>query len=152
KNNREFSYTVKPGPLRGPPKQPDSASGSRGGFPPLGLRSLIGFAPRPPLHRVRSPGTWGWFPKGQQRRLHMRTLIALLMAALPIASAAADQYSIVPYATSRPEGAQLETIWRAVVINESRPGLAYCQAVTKISSGASVVSIKCRAQKLTSGS
>jgi len=82
----------------------------------------------------------------------MKTLIALLMAALPIASAAADQYSIVPYATSKPEGAQLETIWRAVVINESKPGLAYCQAVTKVSSGPSVVSVKCRAQKLTTGS
>ena len=82
----------------------------------------------------------------------MRILIALLMAALPIASAAADQYSIVPYATSKPEGAQLETIWRAVVINESKPGLAYCQAVTKVSSGPSVVSVKCRAQKLTTGS
>ena len=82
----------------------------------------------------------------------MKTLIALLMVALPIASAAADQYSIVPYATSKPEGPQLETIWRAVVINESKPGLAYCQAVTKVSSGPSVVSVKCRAQKLTSGS
>jgi hypothetical protein len=82
----------------------------------------------------------------------MGILIALLMVALPIASAAADQYSIVPYGTSKPEGSQLETIWRVVVINESRPGLAYCQAVTKISSGASVVSVKCRAQKLTSGS
>ena len=82
----------------------------------------------------------------------MKTLIALLMAALPIASAAADQYSIVPYATSKPEGPQLETIWRAVVINESKPGLAYCQAVTKVSSGPSVVSVKCRAQKLTTGS
>ena len=82
----------------------------------------------------------------------MKTLIALLMVALPIASAAADQYSIVPYATSKPEGAQLETIWRAVVINESKPGLAYCQAVTKVSSGPSVVSVKCRAQKLTTGS
>ena len=82
----------------------------------------------------------------------MRILIALMMVVLSIASASADQYSIVPYATSKPEGAQLETIWRAVVINESRPGLAHCQAVTKISSGASVVSVKCRAQKLTSGS
>ena len=82
----------------------------------------------------------------------MKTLIALLMVALPIASAAADQYSIVPYATSKPEGPQLETIWRAVVINESKPGLAYCQAVTKVSSGPSVVSVKCRAQKLTTGS
>ena len=82
----------------------------------------------------------------------MKTIIALLMVALPIASAAADQYSIVPYATSKPEGAQLETIWRAVVINESKPGLAYCQAVTKVSSGPSVVSVKCRAQKLTTGS
>ena len=82
----------------------------------------------------------------------MRILIALFLVALPIASAAADQYTIVPYGTSKPEGSQLETIWRAVVINASKPGLAYFQAVTKISSGASVVSIKCRAQKLADGS
>jgi hypothetical protein len=93
-----------------------------------------------------------WFPKSQQRRQKMRVLIALLMAVLPVASAAADQYSIVPYGTSKPEGSQLETIWRVVVVNESRPGLAYCQAVTKMSSGDSVVSVKCRAQKLTNGS
>ena len=61
----------------------------------------------------------------------MRILIALFMVALPVASAAADQYTIVPYGTSKPEGSQLETIWRAMVINESRPALAYCQAVTK---------------------
>ena len=82
----------------------------------------------------------------------MRILIALFMSALPIASAVADQYSIVPYGTSKPEGSQLETIWRAVVINQSKPGLAYCQAVSKSSSGSSVVSLKCRAQKLTDGS
>jgi hypothetical protein len=82
----------------------------------------------------------------------MRILIALLMAVLSIASASADQYSIVPYATSKPEGSQLETLWRVMVIDESRPGLAYCQAITKLSSGASVVSVKCRGQKLTSGS
>src|SRR5579885_2598503 len=81
----------------------------------------------------------------------MRILIALLIAVLPIASAAADQYNIGPYAAATPEGAQLETLWRAMVINESKPGLAFCQATTKISSGACVVSVKCRGQKLASG-
>lgn len=85
-------------------------------------------------------------------RVRMRILIMLFMVALPIASAAADQYRIVPYGTSKPEGSQLETVWRAAVINESRPGLAYCEAITKLSAGDSVVSVKCRAQKLTGGS
>jgi hypothetical protein len=82
----------------------------------------------------------------------MKIVIALLIAVLPIASAAADQYRIIPYATSKPEGSQLETLWRVMVINETKPGLAYCQAITKISSGPAVEQVKCRGQKLTSGS
>ena len=82
----------------------------------------------------------------------MRIFIALSVAVLSIASAAADQYSIVPYATAKPEGSQLETWWSVMVINESKPGLAYCQAVTRIYSGECAVSVKCRGQKLSGGS
>jgi hypothetical protein len=82
----------------------------------------------------------------------MKTLIALLISVLSIATAAADQYNIIPYATSKPEGSQLETLWRVMVINESKPELAYCQATTKIYSGDCVVSVKCRGQQLKSGS
>ena len=82
----------------------------------------------------------------------MKIVVALVIAVLSIESAAADQYRIIPYATSKPEGSQLETLWRAMVINETKPGLAYCQATTKITSGPSVASLKCRGQKLTNGS